>query len=277
MASPAHDERPALTKKVQRLLADNPELVALIPVLLERGDPDGRLFALNLAMQAQLPELDVALRDFALSRHGPDELRHRAALYARDIDLIGASTVQMWMQGEWREELLMSFEVTEQPYQNHSPEVEALLVDALNMSQAGDPESAIEILQQALALEPNAPDLLNNLAAAYSEKGEHERSNTLLFQIHHDHPDYLFAATSVARTYIRQSQFDAAESLLRPLMMRKRFHKAEFIAIMLAWIEFWVAQKKADVARSWLHVALQVAPDDPDLRFWQRGFEAPLL
>ena len=53
-------------REIRRVLRDLPYLEPLLPILLERGDPDGREMALMIAHTADLP----VLRDFALSRYG---------------------------------------------------------------------------------------------------------------------------------------------------------------------------------------------------------------
>src|SRR5208282_1740376 len=62
----------ALTREARGFLSDHPELVSVVPMLLDRGDPVGRGFALRLALLAETPEMLAALRDFALEQRGPD-------------------------------------------------------------------------------------------------------------------------------------------------------------------------------------------------------------
>src|SRR5205085_418250 len=69
----------AATQAVRRFLQVHPEIVALTPLLLDRGDPQGREFVLRVALMAQTPEMLAALRDFAFSQRGPDPLRVQAA------------------------------------------------------------------------------------------------------------------------------------------------------------------------------------------------------
>jgi tetratricopeptide (TPR) repeat protein len=96
------DDEAALTEAARRFLNRYPEVVGLVPLLLDRGDPEAREFALHLARVSQLPELLVALRDFALSQRGPDTMRLEAARAAAEAGLL-AGPVGLWLQGEWRE------------------------------------------------------------------------------------------------------------------------------------------------------------------------------
>src|SRR5207237_10520180 len=145
-----------------------PVLPSLIPSLLGRGDPRARELALRLALMAETPELLAALRDFALSQRGPDEQRIEAAHAVVDAGLLPAGPTRLWLQGEWREVLLMGFEITDEPTpQGHGPQVEAWHAEALAALHQGEAEQAERLLTQALQLEPDHPSLLHNLAATY--------------------------------------------------------------------------------------------------------------
>src|SRR3970282_248645 len=61
----------AMTREMSKLLDKNPALRAILPILLERGDPTGREFALRTASQLGLP----ILADFARSQNGTDQDR----------------------------------------------------------------------------------------------------------------------------------------------------------------------------------------------------------
>ena len=49
---------------------------------------------------------------------------------AQEAGVFPSGQVRMWMQGGWREVMLMSFEITEEPERKHSPEVEDLATEA---------------------------------------------------------------------------------------------------------------------------------------------------
>src|SRR5207245_5496348 len=54
-------------RAAQRYLSQHPEIVNLLSMLLDRGDPEARSFGLHLALMAETPETLAALKDFALS------------------------------------------------------------------------------------------------------------------------------------------------------------------------------------------------------------------
>lgn len=117
----------------RRFLQQHPEMNGLGPLLLDRGDSHGREFALRLAQMAETPEMLSALRDFALGQRGPDQNRSEAARKAMQAGLIPAGNVRMWGQGQWREVMLLDFDIGDEPtIKNHSKRVENLLTSALD-------------------------------------------------------------------------------------------------------------------------------------------------
>lgn len=265
----------AATQAARRYLAQHPEMVPLVPLLLDRGDPQAREFALNLAQMAETPEILAALRDFALSQRGPDEMRMQAARAASRAGLLPRGTVRFWVQGEWREILLMDFEIYSEPESKHSPQVEKLMIEGTMAVRRGDAKQAEHLLKQALQIEPDAPDVLNNLAAAYELQGRMQEAERIVHQIYQRHPDYLFARTSLARLNVKAGKLDQAQALLEPLFHRRRLHTSEFAALCTAQIEVLIAKRQLDGARSWLQMFARVDPDNPAVARFRRELRGP--
>lgn len=268
----------ASTRALQEWLEANPDIIALIPLLLDRGDPQGREFAFRTAMAAELPELNVALRDFALGQRGPDSMRHQAATAANEAGLLPSGGIRLWLKGEWQDIMLMSFEISGEPdLRGHSPEVSQLAEDATLALHDKDYETAEGLIRQALELEPDAPDLQNNLAVAYSMSGRTAEAEELVKQIHQQHPDYFFARLSVARIHIRNGEIEQAQELVKPLLSRKKFHTSEFTQLCDVEAELWIADGKPDAARAWLDLWADVEPDNPQLASRRRQLEGTSL
>jgi tetratricopeptide (TPR) repeat protein len=260
----------AARRQMRRYLQQHPEVERLVPALLDRGDPDGREFALRFALMGESPALLAALRDFAVSQRGPDALRQQALQAAREAELIAPGLVRVWAQGEWRDVLLISFEVHEDQLAEHPPEVEAWHAQALEAFHAGKPKDAERLLQQALAVQPDHPSLLNNLASAYEAQGRRKESEALLRHNYAEHPDYLFARIGMARLAIRDRRLDEARDLLQPLLSQERFHQSEFAALANAEIELFMAEGNPDAARSWLDLWASGDPEHPAIEQWRK-------
>jgi tetratricopeptide (TPR) repeat protein len=256
---------------LQRFLAVHPEIVALVPALLDRGDPDARTFALMIAGQARTPELLAALRDFALGQRGPDAQRHEAAQIAMEAGLFESETVRLWHGGEWRELMLMGFEIAyEAQGPPHPPAVEALLIRAQEALRRGDAGRAEELFRQALALEPDSPAIQHNLAGALDAQGRRDEAMDLTRALHERFPDYLFARAALARVAINEGRFDEAEALLKPMLKRKKLHVSEAIALLGTYVEFYHAQGSHEAARTWLDMLAGFEPDHPEVRRLRR-------
>ena len=256
----------AVTERAARhYLQDHPKLVMVAPVLLERGDPYSRALAFNLARLSKSPEWMAALREFALSQNGPDKLRTEAAQLARDAGLLPAGPVRLWVQGEWRDILLLGFEIYDEPELTvHSPQVTEWMQEAVLALREGDAQRAEPLLRQALAKEPDKPDLLNNLAFAYMLQGRHQEK-ALIRDIHARYPDYFFGRVNMARLYTHEGDYERARDLLDPLLLQNRFHTSEFVALCAAEIELHLAQGNMDVARSWFDFWDSTGLPDPQI------------
>lgn len=268
-----HKRDQAVTQAARRYLRQHPEVAALVPLLLDRGDSHAREFALRIALMSETPEMLAALRDFALSQRGPDDLRHQAARAASEAGLLPSGPTRMWIQGEWREILLMEFELHDEPVVEHKPKTERWIIDAVEALGQGDGERAERLLKRALEIEPDAPDLLNNLAFAYGLQGRAQEAQALVQQVHQRHPDYAFARIGLARQCISRRQLDEARTLLEPLLSRKRFNFKEFSAFCHAQVELFSAEGKPEGVRAWLDLWAGVDPDNPHIADWRRRID----
>ncbi len=259
-----------MTQLVREYLSQHPEMLTLVPALLDRGHPKAREFAFYLARHAQTPEMLAALRDFALSDRGPDEMRHQAAQVANRAGLLPAGTVRMWSQGKWQELILLGMEIHAESTIKHSKPVQNLLVQAIENLREEDGATAEKLLQQALKIEPDAPDLLYNLANAGELQGRHQEARELIEQIHQRHPDYTFAAISVAKMHIKSRDLETAKNLLQTILQKSRLHLVEFSVLCEAQIELYLADSKPESARQWLNLWRQTNPTHPNLDYWQK-------
>jgi len=263
------------TQAIQSYLSQHPEIVALVPLLLDRGDPMGRELALRIALASRQPEMQAAARDFVLSQRGPDAMRTEAAHALSDAGLLPPGPVRIWIQGEWREILLMGFELHDEPRQEHEPQVEQWLTQANLALQRRDADEVERLLEQALEVEPDATDLLNNLAVAYELQGRIPEAEAIVRELHRQHPDHLFARTSLAKLSLLSDQIDEAKALLDPLLSRRRFHFSEFAALCSAYIQLLLAQDNRESARSWLDLWASVDPEHPEVARWRRRLGKP--
>ena len=266
----------ALTQATRRYLKQHPEMVGLVPQLFDRGDAQAREHAFRIALLAETPELLAALRDFALSQRGPDSMRNRAAQVAGQTGLL-PRRVTLWVGGEWREIMLTSYSLHDEPTISHAPNIQNLLAEATLALQRSHAKQAEALLNQALAIEPDVPDLMNNLAVAYGQQGRGKEAEALVRQIVERHPDYAFARTSLARTHLRRGEIAEAKELLDPMLEWERFHVSEFANFCAAQAELYLAEANSTAARSWIEMWASVDPDNPEIKEWRHQLDRPSL
>jgi tetratricopeptide (TPR) repeat protein len=254
----------AVEREAQRYLKAHPELEGLVRLLLDRGDQAGRELALRLAGTIRTPAMLENVRDFALGQRGSDKLRIEATQLAQQAGLLTAGPQRFWIGGEPRDGKLQRFEVhSDVVERTHAPGVFDLLTQAIHATRAGEPARAERLLRQALAIDPNDPVALNNLAAACAQLGRTKESEALSIRLHELHPDNLFARTALASLAAERGQLDRARQLLEPLLARTRFHIGEMTALGMAQVNLHLAAREYDTARHWLDMLRQVNPTHP--------------
>lgn len=256
--------------KTRKFLEQYPEIITLAPDLLQRGDPASREFILNLAKIGHDPALLEALKEFALGQRGPDNLRVQAAHLLVDVGILPAGSIRIWSRGEWRDVLLLDFNVTSEASEPlHGPKAQSLLEEAYYALQERDARSAQELLEEAILIDPDSPPLHNNLAIAYEMLGQTEKSHALIREIHARFPDYFFGIAGVARLEVKEGNLKTARELLDSLLHRKQLHVTEFDSLCVAQIELLLAEKNREAARSWFDLWERPDPENPKLNLYR--------
>jgi tetratricopeptide (TPR) repeat protein len=263
----------AVAAEIRRGLEQHPLVANLIPLLLDRGDPRSRQLALGVSKLAATPPMLAALREFAFGQRGPDEMRYQAAMALNTAHALPPGPVRLWIEGEWRKLLLMAFEIHEEHKSIHGPKVEELGSRAMNALHRGSGRMAERFLKKALELEPEAVDLLNNLAAAYDLQGRDDEVQRLTDEMYRRNPDYFFSRIRMAMRHIRQGNLEEAKGMMEPLFSRQRLHRTEFLALAGAQIEYCLAKKEYESGTQWLRMLEEIDPDDPALGPLRRRLE----
>ncbi len=261
----------ALERAARRYFKRHPELLTLIPLLLERGDPRGREFAITLVPLIDDPDLLTALHKFALSQYGPDELRHRALQTITEAGLISGGSVKMWLKGKRQEIALMNFEIYFEPIERNYPaEVDTQIQDGYEALAEGRFKKAKDLLEKALQVVPDDPTILNNLAMVYDRMGHKREAQQLIDQMTEQHPDYFFGIIGRANLAIHTDQLDEAEALLQPLLSREMLHISEFRALTMAYMQFYLQKNLPEGAQTWLDMWADMEPYHPEIETWER-------
>jgi Flp pilus assembly protein TadD len=272
-----HHNEKAVQRSLNQFLAQHPEVGALLPTLLERGDPHGREFAFRLATLSERADFHAALKDFALSDWGPDNLRMQAGSFLSEKGLLPDAPLRFWVKGEWQEVQLLNTEIHTEQQRLLGPQAERLVEKAYNCQVRGDAKGAETYLKQALELEPDSTSILNNLAASYAAQGRRQEARALIQEIHERFPDYITGTINYATTLIREKKLDEAEELMRPLLKLRRIHLSEYTALCSGQVQLFVARGDRAGARQWLAMLEQVEPESHYLPTLKNLIEPPKI
>ncbi len=253
-----------LRQAFTRFLKRYPQFISLAPILLERGDAGARELVYHITAVTEHPDLQIALRDFALGRWGTDEQRLRAAQHCANQGLLPRDqTIQIWQRGEQREILLFGWEITFEPSSRLPPKAEKLMEKAVTALQESRLDEAEEALQKGLKLMPDHPSFLQNLAVVYMSRGEVEKAHALTRQIIERNPDYAIGRCNLAASLAREGKVEEAQSLIDPVMKREQLHISEFVALCHAQIEILLAENQREGAEAWMRMLEEADPDNP--------------
>lgn len=253
--------------KVSQILSNFPGLTTIIPGLLDRGDAWGRKFASMLAKCLKTPESLAALREFCLSKRGPDGMRMELASWLRENGETFPSPTRFWCNGEWIESELMDYEIYDEPVKSeYPPEVQDWLYDAGQATFDGEFEKADRLYERCLQRVGESPIILNNLASNFAAQGINDKANDLIRRIHQQWPEYFFGIVGMANLALTEGDFEKAEKLLLPLRKIRRFHISEFAALCAVNAQLNHKSGKFDGAKAWLNLWRGVDPNDPRLK-----------
>jgi tetratricopeptide (TPR) repeat protein len=129
--------------------------------------------------------------------------------------------------------------------------VSSSISEALQLLAVGDGKTAEELLQSALELEPEAPDVKFNLAAAMQLQGKSEQSQALVEEIHKAHPDYFFGRTGLAQLHIQKEEYDQAQAVMEPLFHLRSMSPSELDAFCGVNIDLQMGRQNLQAARAW--------------------------
>jgi tetratricopeptide (TPR) repeat protein len=258
----------AMKRRLERFVQNTPEFLAIAGILLERGDPYSRQLVLHVASYVPVP----GLREFVLSSYGTDDDRMQASQAATEYGLLPrGKPLLMYRDGKQQELMLMNYEIYDEPQRsNMSKQARRLLEQSAAAARQANHEEALRLAQEGLKIAPDAPPLMNSVAAALGALGRREEMAAIIRRAVELHPDYLFGRCGMVRLCIDEGKLDEAQQWLDPLLERPRFHLSELNAVCMAQIDLFTARGQKDGARSWLELWEQVNPDAPHIPIFRK-------
>ncbi len=248
-----------------QLQKNHPAIAALIPALLDRGDPLGREMAIPMAASDGSPAMLDALEQFAFSDRGPDSMRHKVLNILREHNRLDAGPHRFFSRGKWIEIKLFTAEISWEVDKSSSPWVQELIETGIDALGSGEYTLAEGCFQKIIEKEPDNCSAAYNLCVVWLQrdgKAGRQRAQTGIEEIHKRFPDYLFAQISLATFAVMDGELDRASDLLMPLLELKKLHGSEATALFLAQAQIAIKRREFDSAEQSLIFMAEIAGED---------------
>lgn len=252
----------------------HPQVVSLAPHMLERGENRAREFVFIVAAVSGQEKLVGLAKDFIFGKKGSFKLRGRGAQLLSTEGRLPNGPVKLWAGDTQRSVLLINTVISpEATLGNLTKATQDLLNQAYEAMTQNRPDRSRALLEKALALQPDEPILLYNLASTLGQVGETKKSDQMIADVHARFPDYFFGSVGAARLALQAGDLPTAHDLLNGLLQREKMHTAEFTALCVGQLDVWLAENNLESARSWLEMLSQVSPQHPAVEFYRERLE----
>jgi tetratricopeptide (TPR) repeat protein len=258
------DPYDAISKQLLRM---HPEIELLIPGMLNRGDAGCQRLALIVASTSQRPDVRAALLTYVQGARGTDQFRSQILPTLKNMRQAFDSPRSFFVNGKQQQIELIGFEITDEPNipDERTDETCERLEAANQALRAGEGAKAESLLRQVQKIEPNAPDVLNNLAVALQMQDRMDEANVLVDEVINKHPTYFFGRIAAAGRALNEKDYDQAQTILIELQRRERLQTSEFFALVKISVHFNVAKGAIEPAQRWLDMLKDYAPDHHDI------------
>ena len=259
LAAEAAGDDPRGGKQRSRFVARFPQLVLMAEKLI--WEEDAVEPGITLLRSIGTPAAHAALRRFAGSQVGSVEQR-TSALFALQFSggVQPGEAFSLWRDGAWHDTELRGFTIGPRPDRPvYKAKAVKFMEDGKAALRAGQWAEAIALLRQAVAVEPQAYEAYNNLAAALDQTGDREASIAMLEKALALNPRYVTARVNLALKWVDRDA-DAADAILAPLDGLTTFTPEDFVFYQFGLAQVAVARNEFDVARSLLRAALAIDP-----------------
>jgi len=269
------DSKIAISKTGQfNLSKDYPAVAALIPALLDRGDPLGREMAMRMAAADGSPAMLDALQQFAFGARGPDAMRHEALNILGREARVDSGPHRFYSRGKWIDIKLFMAKIHWEATQSATPWVQEFVETGTEALKRGDYAMAEESFNRILDKEPDNCSAAYNLCVIWLErdgKSGQRRAQARMEEIHQQFPDHLFAPISLAQFAAMNGDLARASDLLEPILGAKTLHVTEAIALFTTQVQIAIQRREFDSAEQSLALLVQIAgEDDPKVATLRR-------
>jgi Flp pilus assembly protein TadD len=268
------DDETTKAEIAQSYFQQHPEIEKIVPILLDRGSPEAREFAMMSISMLQTPNLLERLREFVFSNRGPDRMRLNGSQILIDRQILKhRQSVRLWIQGKWQDIVLQSLTIDYEPRISHEPHIQELLEKAVLALKNNQGVKGEKLLKQALQYAPDAPDILYNLAGSYQVQDRGEEAEKLIREIYQNHPDYLMGRLGLANLELLNNRIKEAKVLLESILEVEEFHIFEYTTYCQISINLALQEKDFTAAKSCLKMWRDVDDNNPKIDSYQKRID----
>ncbi|MBN1658676.1 MAG: tetratricopeptide repeat protein [Anaerolineae bacterium] len=256
-------------REVARFVERFPQLVLVAEKIIWEDMQPGA--GVGMLARIATPAAYAAIRRFALSQAGSDQDRMDAlAALSKAGQLPPDETLRVWHGGKWQDVQMRQIEISERERPPYSPAVMALHAQGMEALETGDLARAEKRLRRAIELEPNAPDIYNNLATVYSRREEHDRAQELFRRAIELDPLYVIPRLNLNLYLLDAGDIEGAIEMLKPLSDATHFSPRDMALYSYAQARILIAQEEYERAKERLEHALEMWPEYEEASDWLR-------
>lgn len=259
----AESDDPAAEKALRELVEGYPQLILALEMAI--WDEEDIAFCFLALRYIGTPAAHAVLRRFAGSQVGNYEDRIYALL---ELQFSGGAQpgerFNIWRNDAWHAVPLRNVTIGLRPRPvQHSEKAMKVLVKAQSAVQAGQLEKGVNLLRQAVDLEPHAYDSLSDLAVLIAATGDIPTSTAMLERVLTFDPLYVPARVQLALNVVKQDT-DAAAAYLEPLAAVTYFEPLIYALYQYALGSLAFHRFDLIAARDALTMALYFNPESED-------------
>lgn len=258
-----HKERD--TRGWARLLQRYPQLpIACRKMLYEM--PSAVSPMVQILGLLRTPDALNTLQEFIRGPLGSDEQRVQALQLLQEIGAIEPNApVEMWVRGELTTVQSFLQEISDEFIPDYPQRAWDIYSEAVMTQRAGDLDGAERLYWEMLKIAPDAKEAYNNLAAIYSQRGDHDRVNEFLDKALAIDPLYPFPLTGRASQALARGDVEAAKDWLKPLLRVRKWHPLGAAVYHKTLARIAIYEQDYDAAQQNIDLAKQFNEDDPEI------------
>ncbi|MBN1953627.1 MAG: tetratricopeptide repeat protein [Anaerolineae bacterium] len=256
-----------LRQEMQAFAARNPHLAQALAKLIWEEPESMAMLGIQALGAFNTPATIAELERFAFSQFGPMRLRGSAAQALAEAGALDISQpIALWdeTREEWHMVNLLRWKIVSGERDlPDSEEFRKLLTASSKALEQEQWEIAKNILEVAIALEPQAGIAYHNLAVALQRMGDWEAAKEVLEKAVEINPTYVFALCTLARYYIfEKPDLEQVEQILQPIFELNTLYVDEMIYFQMTLAHLAIEREDYPSVRQHLEIVLEIDPEN---------------